>query len=858
MENILNRPPSISEDTLQYDIYPPPQFSDRTAVTTFAVALQSFVDSTLSGFIWHRDSFELKVVEDPDGHGWKVEGRMRVGDSIDDEWCVVWLLREMSAKWDIVVSVYDSDGDFLLIEAADALPSWVTPTVAENRVWIYQSHLHLLPLSYISPPSSKRRRRRLPGAHESDDEDADGDDHDFINITDALKLVRDPAIDTVSPVGVERIVWQRIKGYPDTLSQHTHTAKVYLPVDIAKALSADPALVQRAVETFYTRDALQLRAAHKMTRFPPEPSIVRSVKMTRTAYAQLIGQKFYAPKIFGRWSEQEGSQQWRWKDIGMKITCGFEMLYQESKGRTGGSNETLDGINSSAEARKDSLRRDPDYIKYIQSLVTTGYFKGETETSQLWTELEEKAVNVYLQTRRGDDASRPSFAYLTNIAVLKAGELQPSDEAEEPDEWLNVDAENFDALLEKRLNVAEDKLHADVQAMDVDEPEDGRAAENRLAEAQAKKMQHLAKKVETFLEGKGDVEGATFEDEQSSGDEASEFSDEHFSDSDSDSDAEGNTRDDAARREAMENLVPGIDPSEYGKMPPAFHSQSQRVAPATVETEVIAAATGPSTTEPPRTKPVRAPILLRDKYDGVDSDDETDEEDGGVGDEEEEEDRPQVVGEVEVDMEEEEDEFLEFSRQALGISDEQWGDILRDRKSRGAFVPSHVVTESRPAQTGPTSSAQAKTSEIDAEPKPRTPVPGPRPHANPNLDSFEAVMQAMDAELARSRALRVPFQPPPASTPSTAEKGKGKAKATVEDEGEDEADIETTMDAELRAALERGDVDDEVGLDGEAGLDYNLIKNFLESFKNQGGLSGPVSNLAGRLQPGWGLPRDET
>ena len=31
-------------------------------------------------------------------------------------------------------SVRDSDGEFLLIEAADSLPSWVTPSVVENKV----------------------------------------------------------------------------------------------------------------------------------------------------------------------------------------------------------------------------------------------------------------------------------------------------------------------------------------------------------------------------------------------------------------------------------------------------------------------------------------------------------------------------------------------------------------------------------------------------------------------------------------------------------------------------------------------------------------------------------------------------
>jgi hypothetical protein len=100
--------------------------------------------------------------------------------------------------------------------------------------------------------------------------------HDFLNISDALKLVRDPSNDTQAPARVEQTVWQRIarsksalfsrgnthlsvERYPSSLSHHVHKAKAYLPIDIAKALSVDPALVQKATEIFYTRDAVQLR-----------------------------------------------------------------------------------------------------------------------------------------------------------------------------------------------------------------------------------------------------------------------------------------------------------------------------------------------------------------------------------------------------------------------------------------------------------------------------------------------------------------------------------------------------------------------------------------------------------------------
>jgi len=284
--------------------------------------------------------------------------------------------------------------------------------------------------------------------------------------------------------------------------------------------------------------------------------------------------------------------------------------------------------------------------------------------------------------------------------------------------------------------------------------------------------------------------------------------------------------DDAERLAAMDKLVPALEPSEYGKMPPSF-SSSQRVASATIKTDKVDTSTA-------QEKPIRPPILPRDKYEGIDSDDETDEEDQ---DEESEEEMPQVVGEVEIDMQEEEEEFLEFSRQALGISDDQWNEIIRDRKSRGAFLPASATIKESRAERPKRPAAADK--EVDVEKV--TPAPGQT--GNQTLDSFEAVMRAMDEELARARGPKTK-----AGRPDV--KGKGRIQEpTIQEE---EQDIEAAMEAELRATLERDEDDEDVA----ENIDYNLIKNFLESFKSQGGLAGPVSSLAGRLQPEWKLPRD--
>lgn len=96
-----------------------------------------------------------------------------------------------------------------------------------------------------------------------------------------------------------------------------------------------------------------------MSRFPPQPEVLTAIKLTRPAYAQLLGQKFHPPKIFGQWQASEGTDEWRWRDVGMKLVnlnvswwssqsdttqaCGFEMLYQESKTRA----TTADILNSS-------------------------------------------------------------------------------------------------------------------------------------------------------------------------------------------------------------------------------------------------------------------------------------------------------------------------------------------------------------------------------------------------------------------------------------------------------------------------------------------------------------------------------
>lgn len=77
---------------------------------------------------------------------------------------------------------------------------------------------------------------------------------------------------------------------------------------------------------------------------------------------------------------------------------------------------------------------------------------------------------------------------------------------EDSDEWLNIDAKDFENMLETTMGSSKQQ-----HAMDVD-PADAESAEDRLASDQASRLQNLATKVESFVEGEGDLQGARFEE----------------------------------------------------------------------------------------------------------------------------------------------------------------------------------------------------------------------------------------------------------------------------------------------------------------------------------------------------------
>lgn len=744
--------------------------------------------------------------------------------------------------------IHDTDGQFILIEAAHELPKWVTPARADNRLWIHSGRLHLIPIEHTSPgPPKKRRVFEIDNTF--DDLKAEDVNDAWIDHRKAIQLVRDSRVDTLAPANVESAAFARAHVYPQCLPQHQHTFVAYLPQPVATVCSHTStssserllasSLTQKAIEAFATRDAAGTRAAQKMSRFTPTETLPVSVTVTRTAYAQMQGQKFYPPRVYSadRWPNTGREREQREK--GMKLACGFEILYDESKHSVGKDQVRVHDACGDV-AINTSVENDSAYKEYIDKLKSVNFFRGEIEGSALYQQRYETAKQTWLSIREKEGDDRFSFARQVERLLKRPPVERLITQKDEDEKWMEIDATDFDDYLSRRMH---DTTAAGASKADV--------------QASAETLGQFGDKLHAFVEGQGGMNEARFGGE--------EFSDEGEGDDSSDEEE----LDDSDKQRLMNNLVPSLGQNEWGsatQSQPHQQKQEQKDETTNLSTkneEDILKRVKEFVDDPAEKQRreeddrLRKPHFEKEKYDGYsDSEDEgLDEETrdaerlkGGLkelGEDEMEDDienLPQVVGDVDIDMGNEEEDFLNFSREALGIDDALWNKIISERRERGAFIPSDPKTKAN--KTSASSPAPAASPQPHPPPKKAPKIEeiqdeDVKPAArNDKLNSFEAVMEAMDSELAKGRG--------------------GKPAEAAEEEDEDEQ--LKAMDEELKSILARVDPNNETLDDEELEYedleegDYSTMRNFLESFKAQSGLSGPVSNLAGSF--GERLPRD--
>lgn len=308
-------PKILPDDCVQYSLYiinaALSDFDVRQQLCAIQTTANALCKTLLKDFIWQRDSFGLEIAQ-MHGHSF-LQGQTNFGDSVEDEWLVVFLLRELSRKFrQSWIRVSDSDGEFLLIEAADALPKWLNPEVAENRVWINDGKLLIIP----KPPKMEKAQ---PEA---------------LKLDIALTFIQDRKGDLLHSPTMESEAFYRLQKYPAQIKASLYHAMIPVPRKLAYVLHQNAAYISPAVEAFYLRDPISLRPlqAHQPSTlfFTPEDFVTVSVKFTKVGYAQLKGQDFETPPVWAAYfSRGPETRAHPGSEMGMKITCGFEMLLSD-------------------------------------------------------------------------------------------------------------------------------------------------------------------------------------------------------------------------------------------------------------------------------------------------------------------------------------------------------------------------------------------------------------------------------------------------------------------------------------------------------------------------------------------------
>lgn len=152
---------------------------------------------------------------------------LRFDEDIGDEWFVTFLMFELTKMIDgLIIRLLDSDGEFLLIEAANVLPVWATPEKCQDNVFIHNGVIHAV-------------------------QDRGNSFSTILN-----NINESPFITKLSEQ-VQAVLQKRISVYPEEIEKKWHKARAFLPEKAAFILHQDPRLISSAIRMICHSDPLE-------------------------------------------------------------------------------------------------------------------------------------------------------------------------------------------------------------------------------------------------------------------------------------------------------------------------------------------------------------------------------------------------------------------------------------------------------------------------------------------------------------------------------------------------------------------------------------------------------------------------
>lgn len=324
-----------------------------------------------------------------------LHGLTDYGDAVEDEWLIVYILRELTKSHaNLWVRIFDTDGEFLLVEAANVLPKWLNPEIDHNRVWINNGKLRVIPLKEETGAISRT-----------------------LTLPEAVEILKSKPDLLVHSSFIEAEAFFRLEKYPEQITSSAHHSLVTIPRKVAAVLHSLPKSIAPAVEAFYLRDPTVLKRIISPTEpltFPPEDFITTSVRFSKVLFAQLTSQRFEAPP---RWrdvvskAQKDGDKNLARLEAGMKLTCGFEILAQTAeKSKSRVVRELAIVLEDLAEDGNDALPTDEEIKSWKDA---------DRQDSEAWLDINYEDFERELDGKRGGAPKDSGFGDAKTQADLR-------------------------------------------------------------------------------------------------------------------------------------------------------------------------------------------------------------------------------------------------------------------------------------------------------------------------------------------------------------------------------------------------------------------------------------------------------
>lgn len=261
-----------------------------------------------------------------------------------------------------------------------------------------------------------------------------------ITLQEALQFIEKQHSMLLHSSLIEEEAFFRVHKFPGQIAENHHHSTLTIPRKLAYILHHKADYISSAVEAFYLRDSISLRllkmSDNSKLIFPPEDLVTVSVKFTKVGFAQVRSQQFPFPVLWQGLCSLENNAKFNERiELGMKVTCGFEMMLSDPHNRDNSSVREIKLLLEDLVTGQDHLPTDAEISSWESK-----------EDDDSWLDVDFEQLENELKGKSSKDQARAAYGFGDRSAQEKLQKIVARFEDFLNDDSAGLDGAGFDAM----------------------------------------------------------------------------------------------------------------------------------------------------------------------------------------------------------------------------------------------------------------------------------------------------------------------------------------------------------------------------------------------------------------------------